>query len=96
MTADRTSAIQALLTQAAEAHHVHERDQLGGIYDEAWPQWYAAWAFDHGIAQHLPPDMTVDVLADAFGSSWEDIQRADPERSEGWPTHMARRLVAEG
>lgn len=31
-----------LLRQAAAAHGVHEQEDLGGVYDEAWPEWYAA------------------------------------------------------
>ena len=31
-----------LLKQAAAAHGVHEQEDLGGVYDEAWPEWYAA------------------------------------------------------
>ncbi|MGW8483993.1 hypothetical protein ACWGJP_12750 [Microbacterium sp. NPDC055903] len=34
--------ILELLLGAAEAHGIHEREDLGGVYDEAWPQWYAA------------------------------------------------------
>lgn len=30
-----------LLKQAAAAHGVHEQEELGGVYDEAWPEWYA-------------------------------------------------------
>lgn len=30
-----------LLKQAAAAHGVFEREELGGVYDEAWPEWYA-------------------------------------------------------
>lgn len=92
---DRTAAIQDLLAEAAAAHHVHERETLNGVYDEAWPRWYATWAFEHGVAQHLPRGMTIDDLADVFASSWEAIAQADPEQVESWPTHMARRLVIE-
>ena len=31
-----------LLRQAAAAHGIHEQEDLGGVYDEAWPEWYAA------------------------------------------------------
>jgi hypothetical protein len=31
-----------LLTGAAAAHGVHEKQDLGGVYDEEWPTWYAA------------------------------------------------------
>jgi hypothetical protein len=30
-----------LLEQAAAAHGIHEQEDLGGVYDEAWPEWYA-------------------------------------------------------
>jgi hypothetical protein len=29
------------LKRAAEAHGVHEAEDLGGVYDEEWPRWYA-------------------------------------------------------
>jgi hypothetical protein len=29
------------LKRAAEAHGVHEANDLGGVYDEQWPEWYA-------------------------------------------------------
>lgn len=39
----RTSEILLdLLRQAAAAHGIHEQEELGGVYDEAWPAWYAA------------------------------------------------------
>ncbi|WP_100363893.1 hypothetical protein [Diaminobutyricimonas aerilata] len=31
-----------LLTAAADAHGVFEAEELGGVYDEEWPAWYAA------------------------------------------------------
>jgi hypothetical protein len=31
-----------LLRQTAAAHGIHEQEKLGGVYDEAWPEWYAA------------------------------------------------------
>jgi hypothetical protein len=31
-----------LLTAAAAAHGVHEKEDLGGVYDEQWSAWYAA------------------------------------------------------
>jgi hypothetical protein len=29
------------LNRAAEAHGIHEKNDLGGVYDEQWPEWYA-------------------------------------------------------
>ena len=34
--------ILELLRQAAAAHGAYEADELGGVYDERWPEWYAA------------------------------------------------------
>lgn len=31
-----------LLERAAQAHGVHEQEDLGGVRDEQWPAWYAA------------------------------------------------------
>lgn len=31
-----------LLRDAAAAHGVHEAEDLDGVYDEQWPEWYAA------------------------------------------------------
>ncbi|WP_407360655.1 hypothetical protein [Microbacterium sp. LBN7] len=39
---ETTRILQDLLTRAAAAHGVHEQEDLGGIHDEQWPQWYAA------------------------------------------------------
>ncbi len=35
--------LEDLLTRTAEAHGRFESEELGGVYDEAWPQWYAAF-----------------------------------------------------
>jgi hypothetical protein len=31
-----------VLVKAATAHGVHEAEELGGVFDEEWPAWYAA------------------------------------------------------
>jgi molecular chaperone GrpE (heat shock protein) len=38
---DTTEIILDALQQAAAAHGVHEAEELGGKFDEQWPQWYA-------------------------------------------------------
>lgn len=30
-----------LLKRAAAAHGIHEKEDLGGVYDDNWPDWYA-------------------------------------------------------
>ena len=39
---DANAVLLELLKQAAEAHGVHEKTDLGGVYDQNWPEWYAA------------------------------------------------------
>lgn len=39
---ETTRIFEGLLTRAAAAHGVHEKEVLGGVYDDQWPQWYAA------------------------------------------------------
>ncbi|MEX1171364.1 MAG: hypothetical protein WEG56_02010 [Chloroflexota bacterium] len=95
MTADRVQALEALLVQAEAAHSVFEREELDGVYDEAWPRWYAAYAIDHGIGDLMTRSVSVDELARFFVSAWDEAQRLDLRPSEPWPTWMARRLAVE-
>lgn len=37
-----TEVLLDALKRAAAAHGIHEAKDLGGVYDEDWPQWYAA------------------------------------------------------
>lgn len=39
---ETTAVILDHLKQAAEAHGVHEAVDLAGVYDQQWPEWYAA------------------------------------------------------
>ena len=39
---DTTAVILDLLTKAAAAHGIHEAEDLGGVRDEQWPEWYTA------------------------------------------------------
>ncbi|MCS5720162.1 hypothetical protein N1027_18680 [Herbiconiux sp. CPCC 205763] len=40
--ADNNAILLELLKNAAAAHGIHEKDDLGGVFDEQWPEWYAA------------------------------------------------------
>lgn len=95
MEADRVDAIRGLLRQAEEAHAVFEATELDGVYDQQWPQWYAAHAVEHGIGPMLGPDVTVDRLAAFLGSSYAEFERLDPRPSEPWAEYVARRVAAE-
>ena len=95
MEADQSTAVATLLRQAEGAHAIYEADTLNGVYDEAWPRWYAAFAVEHGLAEILGHDVTVDELATFLTESYADFASADPKPSEPWAEHTATRIVAE-
>jgi hypothetical protein len=92
---DRIGAIAALLVEAERAHGVYEATELNGVYDEAWPSWYAAYAVDHGLAGLLDHEITADRLAAALASGFDEFKQADPPPREPWPVYLARRIAAE-
>lgn len=66
-----------LLTDAAAAHGVHETEDLGSVYDEQWPQWYAAHMAkalsEHGyVLSRRTPTVaeSFDLSGDIAG--WDD------------------------
>ncbi|HEU4465894.1 MAG TPA: hypothetical protein VFR98_05150 [Agromyces sp.] len=40
-TTTTRDVILDLLVEAADAHGVYEAAELGGVYDQGWPDWYA-------------------------------------------------------
>ena len=42
MDTTTNDVILGLLKAAAAAHGEFEAEELGGVYDEEWPEWYAA------------------------------------------------------
>lgn len=95
MTSDRIEALETLLVQTEAAHGEYETTELNGVYDEAWPTWYAEYAIDHGIGALLARPVTFGELAQFLGASWDEAQRADPPPTESWSASMARRLATE-
>jgi hypothetical protein len=93
VTTDQARAIEALLSEAKDAHGVYEKDELDGVYDEAWPDWYAAYLVDHGIAAILGRPISVGELAAFLTTSWEELERADPTPADSWAELTARRLA---
>jgi len=95
MAADRIEAIAALLAQAGQAHGVYEATELNGVYDQDWPQWYAAYAVEHGIADLVEHDVTADGLAAFLASSNAEFEQIRPKPSEPWAAYTARRVATE-
>ena len=95
MEGDRTAAIDALLVQTATAHGVFEETELQGVYDQAWPRWYATYAVEHGIGALVGHLVTVDRLTEFLASSNVEYEKTEPELREPWATYTARRISAE-
>ena len=92
---DRSAAIEALLVQAATAHGVFEETELGGIYDQAWPRWYATYAVEHGLDGLLAHPVAIDRLAEFLARTNVEYEATEPEGRGSWPAYTARRISAE-
>jgi hypothetical protein len=90
-----TQAIEALLVRAAAAHGVFEETELQGVYDQAWPRWYATYAVEHGLRGLLGHPVTIDRLAEFLATSNVDHETTEPEHREPWATYTARRISEE-
>jgi hypothetical protein len=95
MATDPVRAVEALLAQTEAAHGVYETTELHGVYDEAWPQWYASHAVEHGLAAAAGHPIPAEALARFLATSFEDFKGAAPPPSESWAAYTARRVVAE-
>ena len=90
--AETETAIARLLRETERAHAVYEREVLGGVRDEVWPAWYAAYLLDLGLGRHLPRggSTTIEALAAALARLDEDYRRERP--ASEWPEYYARGL----
>ena len=92
---DRIAAVERLLLDASEAHHVYERDELHGVYDEAWPEWYGAHLVDNGLGAVLGRDVPSEAAGRALTELWETYRELDPKPSEPWAAWTARRIATD-
>jgi hypothetical protein len=92
MTTQPTDALERLLAQTKEAHGVYETSELGGVYDQEWPRWYATYAVEHGIASALGRDITAEELGELLTRAWSDLSALDPRPAEPWGSWTARWL----
>jgi hypothetical protein len=93
--ANKVEAVSALLTEAEAAHGVYESTELDGVYDQAWPSWYAEYAVDHGIGEVLGQAVTTDQLAEFLATSFTDFKENEPNPTEDWAGYTARRITTE-
>ena len=95
MEADRPDAIDDLLVEAEKAHGVYEAEQLNGVYDEAWPRWYAEYVVAHGLADLLGHEADATRVAAFLEEAFADFERLDPKPAEPWASYIAGRMAAE-
>jgi hypothetical protein len=91
----RIGALEALLEQAAEAHHAYERDELEGVFDEQWPAWYGAWIVEHGLGEIVERDVSASEAGEALTRAWAALQGIDPKPAEPWAAWTARHIAAD-
>ena len=90
---DTQKAVAALLSQASAAHGVYEENELNGVYDQNWPDWYAAYLVQHGLSDLLGTSIPAEQLSRLLKQCDQDYKRERP--GVGWPEFYAQRLVAQ-
>jgi hypothetical protein len=95
MTTQSSDALARLLTEAEAAHGVYETNELGGVYDQDWPRWYATYAVDHGIGPLVGRELDADDLAGLLTRAWGEFSALDPRPEEPWVSWTARWLLQE-
>lgn len=88
-------AVAALLRETETAHGAYETTVLGGVFDDAWAAWYAAYLLDHGLGDLLPGAASLDAgsLTATLARLAADYERGD--QTSPWPDDYARGIVAE-
>jgi len=63
MDATTNEVILDVLKGAAAAHGVFEAEELGGVYDDEWPEWYAEHMTNAlaALGYRLVADATTDA-----------------------------------
>ena len=86
--------VAALLRETQTAHAAYETNDLGGVFDQGWPAWYAAYLLDHGLSDLLPgaESLDVDNLTAMLARLAADYERG--EQASPWPDVYARGIVA--
>ena len=95
MASEPIEEISALLGQAEEAHGAYERDELGGVYDEDWPRWYATYVVDNGISAMVGHEVSADELEYFLIRSNAEFQATGSKPAEPWARYTAGRIAAE-
>lgn len=92
MQSTHTQALEMLLIRAGSAHGAYEARELGGVYDQDWPQWYAAYLLEHGLTDLLA-SMPIHAQVAAWLQACDTAYRAE-RPAMPWPAFYAARIGA--
>jgi hypothetical protein len=94
MEKTQEKAVAALLGEAETAHGAYETNVLAGVYDEAWPAWYADYLLEHGLSDHLPGAESLNLanLTAMLTRLAADYERGG--QTSPWPDVYAQGIVA--
>ncbi len=95
MDSEQTGRLTALLNEAQQSHGRYEATELNGVFDEEWPQWYGAYAVEHGLAEILGHDVAADRVGTHLANAYAEFEAADPKPDESWAEYIARRWPGE-
>jgi hypothetical protein len=84
--------LATLLGEASSAHNAYETAELGGVYDQQWPAWYARYLVEHGIGTLLDRAVTIEEVAALLAECDAVYKRDNP--TTRWPDFYARRLLS--
>ena len=82
--------IEALLVRAKVAHGEYEETELGGVYDEQWPRWYARYLVENGVSALVGRSLSPDEVATFLEASWAEQERTAPD--EPWEQFTAQQM----
>ncbi len=71
------NTLKDALLEAAEYHHEYETNLLGGMYDEAWADWYGAFLIGK-VAELSNPSYLTQLLQMAADMHEREVNQATP------------------
>jgi hypothetical protein len=92
MNPDTIAKIAQLLAQAGSAHHHFEQTELKGVYDQAWPEWYANHLLENKLDDLLVRPVSREELSDFLFQSNETRTQQHPQPN--WVDYTAREIAA--
>lgn len=88
---ERSAAAVEHLSAAGAAHSVYEKNDLNGVYDQQWAEWYAQYLVDHGWNELFQEDWMVQDLTSALREA--DVAHRQNEPNARWSEYYAPRLL---